>query len=239
MRGSIVFAWVLVACGGGSSEPPPATPAPPPPATAQPSTTAPAAAVQASAVPDVNAIAEQLAAQRAAIEQPVQQKVDDERAAREQARQQRLAEVNAKLAQKCVERRPVRAKYAQDVVRAEQAIASRSSEITKRCRLTLTKTGSFYVRRSGSGFRVTPEMQEGIACPGGKPAGVADQDVYVVLVRSQPGAGDPMLLDSFDEGIAEEAQACADGDRSAGLELAVSLKDAVSLRKILAWKATP
>lgn len=166
----------------------------------------------------------------------------------EQGRATRQAQEDARAKaaeESCVKTRSERGADAQLHVRSYtewlSRVAPRGKAIIAACKITLTNTGAVDVQHNSGGLRVSPVQKAGVACKGGVPKGLSEQDVYVLLARLQPGA-----LDGSDIPLAEEStfaqanRACAEGDRAAGLDTSVAEKDTDGIKRLLAWKpATP
>ncbi len=147
-----------------------------------------------------------------------------------------LAQAKA-VAEECAASRPGRATAAQEQAQAYvdwvKRVAPRSKLIESRCKIALVNTGATNVQRSGSGWRITPEQREDMKCAGGIPAGVSDQDVYVLLskierVRQGANTSEPITDVSMGP--------CFAGDRDAGLDTGVLSGDTEGIKRLLAWK---
>lgn len=132
-------------------------------------------------------------------------------------------------AKACDESRSKRVAEAQATIKTESELTKRTKEILSKCKLTLTNTGAFQTQNG----RLSPEKKEGITCPGGKPAGIPDQNIWVVLSRNQPGAvqnGGPMVDN-------DDNRTCHDQDVSTGIDLTFGEHDVDGQKKVLDWKA--
>lgn len=135
----------------------------------------------------------------------------------------------------CAKTRAGRAQAAQQDVTAYvewlKRIAPVMRQVKAQCKIAMVRTGALKLDTAASGWRIYPEQRETIACSGGLPKGVTEDDVAVLLYRlaSPPDESAPIS----DRGSAD---ICGDADREVGLDTAVTANDAEGVKRLLAWK---
>lgn len=233
MRSFHVFAVVagLVACSPPVPEsPPPSTPrsSPPPVDTSQQMI----AESQRQGLEAGRAAYAQATAEGDAFARAEMQRMADKKAAEEKL---------ADLLKLCEDTRVARVRNATDMIlarmEAEVRMYTNAKAIRASCKIVVKHTGSTNIQRSGSGWRVSPEMRDDLTC-GALPAGITKDTAYVLLSRDRAGESKPTGKILEPEDHDKNDSVCERPDKLVGLDLdAATYADPKAPGSPVGWKA--